>query len=195
MKNATREFIELLVSGTTEPIYICSLTNDKAQGGQRCVHTRDVDHIMDFIKRKDVNGRGTYYCVSSVRQNNRRCVDNAFDTRLIFADIDFKDTNEKPANILKTLKNLPLPPSRIHRSGNGFHPLWVLHKPTTELNRVKKILKKLCEVVGGDRHVCHVAALLRMPGTHNSKEDAWTLVTNVTQNQRTSLRTRYSMSV
>jgi hypothetical protein len=58
-----------------------------------------------------------------------------------------------------------------------LHLLWELDKPAPADERITIALKKLSTVVGGDPHVCHPAALLRMPGTHNSKFNAWHQVT------------------
>jgi hypothetical protein len=67
-----------------------------------------------------------------------------------------------------------MPPTRIHMSGNGLHGIYVLKKPVTGDPRT--VLRRLSDIVGGDRKVCHPAALMRMPGTHNSKQGDWKLV-------------------
>jgi P4 family phage/plasmid primase-like protien len=59
-------------------------------------------------------------------------------------------------------------PTRIHATGHGLHGVYVLDKPWH--GDIQPALHKLAEVVCGDHRVCHPAALLRMPGTHNSKD-------------------------
>jgi hypothetical protein len=126
MKNPARDFIKLRLSGTTHPLWTCSLTNEKGAGSERHVRTRDVDTILDFCKRWDVPGRGTFYCVSTI-DGHRRCIENAGETKILWADIDYKDVVETPRQILELVRKLPLPPSRIHETGNGLHLIWVLN--------------------------------------------------------------------
>jgi hypothetical protein len=38
------------------------------------------------------------------------------------------------------------------------------------------MLRQLCNHLGGDPQVCEVARLMRLPGTHNTKNNAWTEV-------------------
>jgi len=47
-----------------------------------------------------------------------------------------------------------------------------------ELGRLEDCLRRLADVVGGDLAVAHPAALLRLPGTHNSKNGEWREVIN-----------------
>jgi hypothetical protein len=173
MKNATRNLINLLLSGTKLPLWVCSLTNEKGTGNERHVRTRDVAEILDFCKRWDVTGRGTFYCVSTI-DGHRRCIENAGETKILWADIDYKDVVETPRKILELVRKLPLPPSRIHETGNGLHLIWELTEPFR--GDPAPTLRRLADLVGGDHKVCHAAALLRMPGTHNSKNGAWKLV-------------------
>jgi hypothetical protein len=107
-----------------------------------------------------------------------RRLESAAEIKFAFADIDYKDVTETPEQVGKNLKTLKIEPSRIHHTGNGVHLLWSFGKVfSAHDDRVTEILKNLCIMVGGDPHVCHPAALLRMPGTHNSKFNQWKPVT------------------
>jgi hypothetical protein len=138
--------------------------------------TRDVDRICEFIDKWDVPGRGVYYCVSTILEGKRRTIETAHELKFIFVDIDYKDVVESPKEIDRIIAELLCKPSRIHRTGNGLHLLWDLDKPLTDTNKARKILRAVCRVMGADPHVCHPAAYMRMPGTHNSKFSQWTLV-------------------
>jgi len=76
----------------------------------------------------------------------------------------------------------------IVRSGHGVHAYWILKEAIvlgenreTDYERVKDALKLLCDLVGGDMKVTHPAALMRMVGSHNTKEDSWLDVVIVDQ--------------
>ena len=169
MKNAARDFINLLLSGTTKPLWVCSLPNDKdtAGGGARHVRTRDVDQIINFCKKHDIPGTAVYYCVSSINGTSRK-LETVAETPILWFDLDYKDIVETPKQALAKIKSMSMPPTRIHATGNGLHGIYVLKEPWR--GDIRPALRRLADVVGGDHAVCHPAALLRMPGTHNSKD-------------------------
>jgi hypothetical protein len=173
MKNTARDFITMFIGATVAPMWFSSLPNDKGSGGPSSKHTRDIDEAVEFCERHDVPGRAVYYCASSIVEKSRN-VENVAETPILWADIDYKNVVEAPEQILERVRKLPLPPSRIHATGNGLHLIYELAEPFRGDPRPS--LRRLADVVGGDRAVCHPAALLRMPGTHNSKNGAWKLV-------------------
>jgi RepB DNA-primase from phage plasmid len=65
------------------------------------------------------------------------------------------------------------------RSGNGVHAYWLLTKAVgcDKAPRVEQALRRLADLVGGDPAVAEVSRLMRLPGTHNSKNGAWKPVT------------------
>jgi hypothetical protein len=174
----TREFVEFLLKDTTHPVWISSLPNEKGtlEVGERHVLSRDSERLLQFCDKWDVAGRALYYCVSTIN-GHRRTIETAAEIKFLFADIDYKDFTQTPKEILKAIRGLKIPPSRIHHSGNGLHVLWSLDKAVPADDHVAKLLKQLCNHVGGDLHPTHIAAFLRMPGTHNSKFNQWKPVT------------------
>jgi hypothetical protein len=57
-------------------------------------------------------------------------------------------------------------------TGHGFHVLWLLKEAAdakARRDQVEDLLRQLAAVVGGDPSVAEIARLLRLPGTHNSK--------------------------
>jgi hypothetical protein len=170
-----RAFVEFLLKDTTSPVWVGSLPNERGPG-VRTVHTRDADRIHDFVDKYDVKGRGVYYCVSTIKENKRRTIETADELKFIFCDIDYKDVIEDAKKIDARISKLDCPPSRIHRTGNGLHLLWDLKQPLTDMNKARKLLRAACKMMGADPHVCHPAAYMRMPSTHNSKFNKWTLV-------------------
>jgi hypothetical protein len=90
----------------------------------------------------------------------------------LFADLDFKDQDLQPEEIERILRNLDCPPTLMVHSGHGIHCYWVLDaavKLPDGMDRAEELLRRLADHLGGDKQVAHVAALLRLPGTHNTK--------------------------
>jgi phage/plasmid-associated DNA primase len=159
-------------AGTDKPVWIQSLGNDR-DGSEQPKHiaTRDTAQIERFVQKWDRKGRGMYFCVSTI-DGGTRSKDNAAEMIGLHADIDFKDTDESEISILRKVKALRYPPSRIHATGHGYHCFWLFKgsiRPTDDMERVECALKLLCDLVGGDQSVTHAAALMRLPGSHNTK--------------------------
>jgi phage/plasmid-associated DNA primase len=164
---------------TEAPVWIQSLGNPGSDEKSRHLATRDLADIEAFVKRWDHDGRGAYFCVSTMK-GIARTKENASEIIGLHADIDFKDTDDTPDAILAKLHKLRFIPSRIHATGNGYHCFW-LFKESAEASpeyqaRYEAALKLLCDVVGGDQSVTHAAALMRLPGTHNTKHGRNVLV-------------------
>lgn len=183
--DAALEFIKQWFGATESPVYLSSLPNEKnddSEPGERHVATRDSDKAADFITKFDRPKRGLFFCVSTIRAGMPRNKDNVTEIAGLHADIDFKDESDTPDSILKRLKTLPLPPSHTVQSGNGIHCYWQFKEALVidgaeTIERVEAALKLLCDLVGGDDKVCHVASLMRLPGSHNTKFDCFKEVT------------------
>jgi phage/plasmid-associated DNA primase len=166
-------FIDRYLAGTSDKanIYLVSLENDRG-GAEKHIASRDPKKLEAFIAKYDVPGRGVYHTVSTIngpKRNKSTCYQTAF----AHADIDFKSVALSQEEILVVLEGLAYPPSEIYASGNGLHCYWWLDKATPSGEHVENVLKKLAKVIGGDPAVCHCAALMRMPGSHNSKRGEW----------------------
>jgi hypothetical protein len=176
-------FVNLWFGATEQPVYICSLANERGdvnEPSERHLSTRNADELTRFIAKWDRARRGLFFCVSTVHANKVRNKDNVAEIPGLWADIDFKNVIDDEASILRRVKTLPLPPSIIVRSGNGLHLYWKFKEPLAintdsaeTIERVGAALKLLADLVGADMQVTQVAALMRLPGTHNSKRDEW----------------------
>jgi putative DNA primase/helicase len=177
------EFVaDVFGPSTVDPVFICSLPNDKVPGLERHVTTRRADDISAFIAKYDRPGRASYFCVSTLKPSARqRSKKTVSELNCLFADLDFKDVAEPPEDIRRVVGQLMLPPSKVNASGHGLHLFWLLREalPATEENiaEVERLLRLLCNHIGGDPHAAEVARLLRLPGSHNSKNNEWLEVT------------------
>jgi hypothetical protein len=184
---AARYLIDIFGPRTAAPVFVTSLANDKDQSGRyppRQIITRDRKVIAAFAEKWDVKGRALYYCVSTIKPGiSRRAKTNLAELTGLHIDIDFKSTTASPEDVRAALDQLPLLPHRVNYSGHGIHAYWLFKKAieaTSEnIERVEAALRRLSDLLAGDPSVCEVARLMRVPGSHNSKNDEWVEVTNV----------------
>jgi hypothetical protein len=188
---ATKFIVDVFASSTGNPVYLCSLKNKDApsdEPGERHVATRNITAIDAFIHKWDRKHRGLYFCVSTLANGaTKRAKTTTAELTGLHADIDFKNVEETPERVRQALRELFLLPSRIVHSGNGLHCYWHFREalPATPDNvtSVETMLRQLCTHLGGDPQVCEIARLMRLPGTHNTKDDAWTEVKVIYETQ------------
>ena len=179
----TAEFVSALFQFTDDNfnVYFCSLPNerdDPKQPGERRLLTREVEAVERFISRWDQKGRALYFCVSTMV--NKRNKAHAHEIAGAHGDIDFKDLDVGEEVIWAAIAKLRCQPTVVVRSGHGLHLYWLFHEPLKvqgNIERIEQALRQLCDMIGGDPQVCEVARLMRLPGTHNTKNGEWLPVT------------------
>jgi hypothetical protein len=181
------EFLKSLFGPSTEhSVYVCSLLNDKGAEGQseRHIADRDETTLTIFCNHWDRYTRGLFFCVATIKAGSRRNRANALELPALHGDIDFKSIREDPATVIGILMRMRLPPTVIVSSGHGLHCYWFFREALdvqANIDRIEAALKLLADTVGGDMQVTHAAALMRLPGSHNTKGDQWLDVTIVQQ--------------
>lgn len=185
------EFLLEVFGPTSDPIFICSLPNNKEHkpGEVPFVIPRGgkAGPFPSFLRKWDGAGRGTYFCVSTIRRDAQperpggsiRSKANVSETAVLHLDLDYAAIVEDPGRILEVLGELELPPSAVVHSGFGLHCYWLLKEPINDQGPYEAVLRGLADRLGGDPAVCHAAALMRLPGTHNTKRGAHKLVDQV----------------
>lgn len=180
-------FIRALFGDYTDtPIFLCSLPNGDAvnESGERSLLTRTLEDIDAFAGKHDRKGRGLYFSVGTLRpdampqteKGSRRCKANVAQIICLHADVDLKSVLASREEILEAVRVLPHPPSVIVDSGNGLHLYWLL-SDTLEADldtiaMVEGLNEQIADLVGGDS-VKDVCRLMRLPGSHNTKGEAW----------------------
>jgi hypothetical protein len=157
--------------------YICSLPNPKTEGTPRdCFYSDDAEgHALAeaWAKREDAPGRGVYDCVGVLQADARsRRKETVAELPLLVCDLDLKNIEESREAVLTCLRQFPLPPSEIRDSGHGIHAVWKLKEAVSDeagLSQAEAIMKRLANLLAGDPAPTHRAALIRRPGTHNTK--------------------------
>jgi hypothetical protein len=161
------------------PLYVCSLPNPGEPGAPHECIADDPGVIEAFARREDKKGRGVYDCVSPLKPGAlRRSLETVDEIVALHVDIDPKDITEDLATVDARLSGLLLPPTEVRDSGRGRHVRYELKEPIATSGdegaaEASNLLRRLTAYLCGDMAVAHHAALLRRPGTHNSKDGGW----------------------
>ena len=163
---------------TVHPVFVCSLLNAEARGteaiNERFVTTRNVTDIAGFAQKWDRAGRGLFFCVSTLRPNaRRRCKETVSELTGLHMDLDFKDVEAAPDEVRRVIGSLMCLPSAVNASGHGLHLFWLfkeaLEATPENIAEVERLLGLLAHLLGGDPAAAEISRLLRLPGTHNTK--------------------------
>lgn len=123
-----------------------------------------------IIKAREGN-YGLYFTPNSVR--GHRSSEAVYQSNACFADFDLGDKESQ----MKVIESLPIKPSAIIESGNGYHVYWLLSKPTDKLELWKRIQKKIIALCGSDPKIKNLDRLMRLPFTWHTKKDPKLFVT------------------
>jgi hypothetical protein len=170
------EFIANFFNASTGSIYLCSLPNERNGGRTAATCGRGGGDRLDelVLHRWDKPDRGTFFACNTMQPRQaRRSKELVHEIVCLHADIDFAKIGMTPDAILRQLNQLEFLPSKVVASGHGYHAYWLLTEAllaTPELiAQVENLLRKLTDMLGGDPAVCEVARLMRLPGSHNTK--------------------------
>jgi hypothetical protein len=129
-----------------------------------------------FAQRENVPGRAVYDAINSFREDAKgRSKETVEFIEKISIDIDLKDIKESKEEVIKALLALPYPPSEIRISGHGIHADFLFKEripvsDAVEADKVRKLRTRMMQWLCGDTSIDHDAALLRRPGTTNTKD-------------------------
>jgi hypothetical protein len=158
--------------------FVTSLLNEYSPEKQKKLLTRSLDMVIVHAERWDISGRGFFVCPNLLKDTAReRSKATVALIVAIHADIDLKDIGMDRDALLDAARKLKFPPTMIVWSGNGAHLYWVLAEPleATDANiELAETLNGLAaDLLGGDLKARDVSRLLRLPGTHNTKNGDW----------------------
>jgi RecA-family ATPase len=157
------------------PIFLSNLPNVRGKGRPVHHYVHNETELQQFIARYDKPGRALYYTVTKLRRGTARCKENVEASHWVFTELDFKDHSTiAPEEIRNRVETSPYPPTLIVASGHGLHLSWKLNEavdatPGRAQQDFEEALKLACAYVGGDNSAAEAARLLRLPGSHNSK--------------------------
>lgn len=143
-------------------------------------HNRESNVYMGVCLRREHWPRKTGRLDSKGKEvvEYRGTEDNALSSMLAcWVEIDFTGMGHKSGKTIpeeqakKALKEFPLKPSIILKSGGGIQIYWLNKEPVTgkDLWRLKSINKAVALHLGADTQSVDLARILRVPGTKNVK--------------------------
>lgn len=130
----------------------------------------------------DANGRDAYFALGKFASPGSREAADVSDMKALYLDIDCGPTKDYPdqATGLRALRDFvkfaKLPKPIIVNSGRGLHVYWPLEAavPVAAWLPVALRLKGMCRALGlktDTTATTDAARVLRLPGTHNYKDD------------------------
>lgn len=173
------EFLSLVL-GTGAYYCVLGLQQEPRKRVQK-FYTSHED-LIHATERMDANGLDAYFALATFKNGDTREGANAEYMKALFLDLDCGeekdyDTQHEAITALRGfVKKVGLPRPLLVNSGRGVHVYWPLEKqvPAAEWLPVARALKKACatEQLACDSGVtADVARVLRIPGTHNHKDN------------------------
>jgi AAA domain len=129
-----------------------------------------------FTQQYNRDGWGVYDCVSPLKEE-RRSKDTVAQIIGLHWDLDARQLKESKEEIIARVR-AKLEPfgilSHLTDSGRGTHVYSIFNEPieagTPEAELAYRLLRRMATHLGADMAPTHFAALMRRPGTINSKE-------------------------
>jgi hypothetical protein len=129
-----------------------------------------------FAQQYNRDGWGVYDCVSSLKEQ-RRAKNAVVEISGLHWDIDARHVSEPKEKIIEKVREklqaLGIL-TRLVDSGRGVHVYTLFREPigsdTPDADKAQEILRRVAAHLGADMAPTHFAALMRRPGTNNSKE-------------------------
>jgi hypothetical protein len=153
---------------------IVALPNaDNSLGTAKMIFTDSEAAVEDFLRKHDNIGWGIFECLGKFPPGTtKRNKETVGSLERLAVDIDFKNIEQSPEDILTVLTGLCLPPSEIHSSGHGYRLLFHLKEPLTgdDMARGERAMARFAELLGADPAPTNRASLFRLPGSSNTKD-------------------------
>jgi hypothetical protein len=159
--------------------YIASFPNVPGTGRIReLFYSNDAAGMAEaeaFARREDRPGHSVFDAVNLYRDDaNSRNAETVAALICIHADIDLKDLTEDRNLIRQRILALPCQPTAVVDSGHGYHVYYFFREPieiaSEEAAMVRIARARLVAWLGADTHGDQDSALMRRPGTTNSKD-------------------------
>ncbi len=141
-----------------------------------------IDDVEAVGSGMDSQGVDAYFALATFEDDSGRKVDNAAFLRSFFLDLDcgtgkpYADQAAAAQALSIFVADTKLPSPTLVNSGGGLHVYWPLTEdvPASEWVRHAKSLKRLCaqkKLFADPAVTADAARILRIPGTHNFKNE------------------------
>lgn len=152
--------------------------------GRTVIHTfhNTFEELIQRGQELDSQHLNPYFALASFTTPTKRTAENAKALSSLFLDLDcgegkdFESQSEAHTKLQEFCESTGLPTPVIVSSGRGLHVYWPLTEPlpTEQWRSIARRFKQLCisSEFKIDTHVpADAARVLRMPGTHNFKDE------------------------
>ena len=149
----TEGFIEIRPIKPDEGVGQILFTKDWKEAKEHCLKLRNEYNIYFGVSTRKEKGRGTR--------------ENILEATALWADLDRKDFSSKD-ELVKKVKEFPLPCSMAVATGGGYHCYWLFKEPETvsEPRIIEGYTKGISIVLNGDS-VWDLPHVMRVPYTYN----------------------------
>ena len=175
----TIEFLTAFFRDTSEAVELRALPN--GSGTPKVEFTRNPLRVTAFCQHYDRLGSGVYFGVATRDEAGRGGKrEHCRELPAAWTEIDLEKFGMSVEVAVGILLACPLPPSVIVFSGHGLHVYWLLAAPLSvtyapfgedaEKARVERVTRSFVRIFRGDPNAVDLTRVLRLPGTHNTKE-------------------------
>ena len=146
-------FIEIRPIKPDEGVGQILFTKDWKEAKEHCLKLRNEYNIYFGVSTRKEKGRGTR--------------ENILEATALWADLDRKDFSSKD-ELVKKVKEFPLPCSIAVATGGGYHCYWLFKEPETvsEPRIIEGYTKGIAQLLNGDS-VWDLPHVMRVPYTYN----------------------------
>ena len=179
-----RVFLEKALS---ENGYYCVFAAKSVENKRTQKFYTSVSAVIDSAQELDARGFDAYFALATFEEEGSRKVSNVKQLKSFFLDLDCGPSKDYPSQsealdalrMFCTATNLPKP--FMLNSGRGVHAYWFLDEPISydDWLPVAEKLKALCathNLLADPAVTSDGARVLRIPGTHNHKDNPPSLV-------------------
>lgn len=175
----TRRFLETTLASSG---FYCVWASNKSTGRKAQKFYGTAYEAMVAAREFDANGYDAYYALATFTEDNSRKVDNVHKLKSLFLDLDcgpskdYANQNDALGALRRFCKELSLPKPVLINSGRGVHVYWRLKQEVSliEWLPVAERLKQVCaerNLLADPAVTADAARILRVPETHNHKDD------------------------
>jgi RepB DNA-primase from phage plasmid len=158
----TRKFLEL-IGAYNEPCIFQTLPDDKKRNDRTLNHTFHglLEEVGPRLASLNRRGAGVIMAINRMREG-RRTIENVTAVRALFVDLDGAP--------IKPVLDCEIPPHVVVESSPGkYHAYW--RTADVPLDQFSVLQRKLASLFNGDRAVCDLPRIMRLPGFWHQKSD------------------------
>lgn len=152
----TKGYIEIRPIKPDEGVGEILFTREWKEAKEHCLRLRDTHNI--------------YFGVATRKEKGRGARENILEITSLWADLDKKDFSSKD-ELVKKVKEFPLPCSIAVATGGGYHCYWLLKEAAaaSEARTLEGCNRGIAQLLNGDS-VWDLPHVMRVPYTYNNPD-------------------------